>query len=441
LADVDGMQIEGIHTIPPQLESMLAARGARRRRSRYDGRWGEQFFKVQRAFLGRAVDHLEQNSYVPRIRRAIEQAAESRADGPIYLVDLMAGGNTERTNSLLDEFPRLRILGIDRDDAPKSMHPRHSWLQVELSPAAMMNIGGTDPFALRKLLREGFAESPSFADLIIAKKALHELDRSLQPALLESCGAALHRGGRMVLFVDSPGPTAREVDWGNLHRSVERHDALRRLLLDPATAPNDVKKYFANARYLADPLGELLFVNDWTAVKDWANSNQHELAHRYFASLAELCAWADPWFGNPLTIDEDFYDINALRFNERGVSWVLHYLERNKADREKAIARDLSTLASRLGGSDRFRALVDITRTVLDKRSAFATMLGATPSAVSLADIEPILKPLETAETAPQFKLRCAVVEFERQRRRSTPVSIVGATAISDAPAQAAEPI
>jgi len=38
-------------------------------------------------------------------------------------------------------------------------------------------------------------------------------------------------------------------------------------------------------------------------LKDWANSNRHELEHRYFASIAELREWATPWFSEP--VEED----------------------------------------------------------------------------------------------------------------------------------------
>jgi hypothetical protein len=220
----------------------------------------------------------------------------------------------------------------------------------------------------------------------------------------------------LVLFVDAPGPETAPVDGAAREEAVKQHDRLRTLLLDPVTAARDVARYAAESRYLGDEMGEWLFVNDWISVKDWANENMHEVTHRYFASIAELREWAAPSFGDPVRIGRNYYDINPLRFNERGVNWVLHYLARNKYS-ETAIARDLAMLRGEIAGSAAFRALIDFTRAAFKKSPALRERLGVLGSEqpVKLDAIEPALRALESPETAPQFKLKCGVVVFENR--------------------------
>lgn len=414
-AKVEGLEIEGIQITPPELELKLTSGQARSQRSRYRGKFGQQFLKAQRAFLGRAVADLETDTYVPAIRSAIRQALARRPDDRVYLMDLMAGGHGGRSEELLAEFPQLHILSIDRDAAQRPLSDRHQWMNLEFGAKPLAEPLESDPFALGALLRDGFDESGGKADVVIAKKALHELERRLQPALIQSCAAVLRPEGHLVLFVDAPGAETGPVDPSAREAAVRRHEQLREMLLKPTTRPHEVKSFVSARRYEEDPNGEWLFANDWIAVKDWANLNNHELAHRYFASVAELRQWASPWFGEPVSVKIDRYEINPLRFNERGINWILHYLERNKDDPKTAIAQHRAMLAERYAGSEAFRALVDITRAVLGKPSGFARMMNAESGPVRLAEIEPLLAPLETMERAPQFELKCGVIEFERR--------------------------
>jgi hypothetical protein len=414
-AKVDGLEIEGIQTSPAELQETLVGKGARSQRSRYRGKFGEHFLKVQRAFLGRAVDELETNSYVPAIERAVGQALDNRGDSPVYLIDLMAGGHGARSEELLAKFPRLRILSIDRDPPERPSGQRHQWMSVELGATPLANSGTADPFEMGALLSRGFSESDGKADVVIAKKALHELGRPLQPAFIQSSSAVLRACGRLVLFVDAPGAESGLINAPARIAAIQQHEELRNLLLNPATGPDQVRRFISARQYPADLEGEWLFVNDWVSIKDWANSNRHELAHRYFASIAEIREWALPCFGEPINLTTNWYDINPLRFNERGVNSVLHYLERNKENREEAIERNRAKLMERLGGSEKFRALVDITRATFRKSAVFAGMMKVESKRVQLAAIEPMLAPLESPDTAPEFKIKCAVIEFERR--------------------------
>ncbi len=415
-AKVTGLEIEGIRIVPAELELKLIHAGARSQRSRYRGKFGEHFLTAQRAFLGPAVEDLEVNSYVPAIKAAIARAQEKSPEAKIFLIDLMAGGQGGRSEQLLAQFSQLHMLSIDRDPAHRSLGPRHEWIDREFGPKTFMKSSPRDPFELRALLREGFADSDGHADVVIAKKALHELDRALQPALLESTATVLRPGGRFVLFADVPGGETQRSRSEAMETAIQRHEELRNLLLQPATGALEVKRFIGANLYPPDSTGEWWFLNDWIAIKDWANLNRHELANRYFASIGEIREWARPWFGDPVEVKTHFYDINPLRFNERGINRVLHHLERKKDDSAAAISQDLALLAEHLTGTAKFRALVDITRMVFEKSPAFAAEMQARPARVCLSEIDPLLRPLETAEVCPQFKMKCAVMSFERSR-------------------------
>lgn len=416
-ARVKEFEIEGIAIIPPELETELIKKGASSQRSRYRGKFGEQFLLTQKAFLGRAAEDLETKSYLPAIQRAIARSSRERPGQALYMLDLMAGGRGGRSEELLAHFPLLHVLSIDRDAPQRTFTERHQWMLFEFGGAVLSKQPDeTDPFGLRTLLQQGFPECDGSADLVIAKKAFHELEPDAQAALMQSCAAVLRPGGHLVIFVDAPGPETGPIDRTRREKAVQCHEQLRKLLLDRTTQPHDVKELINADRYRPDPIGEWLFVNDWVAIKDWANLNWHELAHRYFASIAELRQWASPWFGETVEVTTDWYDINPLRFNERGVNWVLHFLERHNEDREGAIAQHRAKLADQLAGSEAFRSLVEITRSVLERPTAFTKMMHSTQARVELSNLDPVLAALERPEVAPQFKLKCGVLTFERGR-------------------------
>lgn len=417
LAKLDGFEIEGAEITPPELEAQLVAGGARSQRSRYRGKFGEQFLRAQRAFLGRAAGDLENKSYLPAIQSAIAQSLRRRPGEALFLIDLMAGGYGGRSEELLAQFPLLHILSIDRDAPQRILSERHQWINLEFGAKPLAESGEADPVGLSSLLLGGFPESRGKADVVIGKKAFHELEHRAQVALMQSCAAALHAQGHLILFVDAPGPEIGPPERSAHEEAVQRHEQLRKILLTRTSQPSDVKKLIDAGRYAPDLEGEWLFVNDWIAIKDWANLNRHELAHRYFASIAEIREWATPWFGESVEVKIDWYDINPLRFNERGVNWVLHFLERNKSNCEVAVSQHRAMLAERLAGSEAFRTLVDITRAILDAPSEFARMMKATRTRIQLSDVEPLLAALERTDVAPQFKMKCAVITFERRSR------------------------
>jgi hypothetical protein len=226
------------------------------------------------------------------------------------------------------------------------------------------------------------------------------------------------------LFEDTPGGDTLTRDHSSHEESVARHETLRRLLLDSATTPNDVRTYVNEQVYGGDAQAEWEFINDWVALKDWANLNRHEVEHRYFASVSEVCEWGAPLFESAV-VGSQFYDINPLRFNERGVNAVLHHLERLAHDGSlgenasldafaELVESDRLVLLDLLWGSENFRVLVDATRIMFDRSGGLVTRMGMTERPVRFAAGD-MLKPLEMAETAPEFKLRASVVTFTRR--------------------------
>jgi pimeloyl-ACP methyl ester carboxylesterase/uncharacterized protein YjbI with pentapeptide repeats len=416
-AVVDGMAIEGAKftengTQAADIQQALVGRGALLKRSRYSGEFGERFFKAQKAFLGAGLEELEDHGYIPAIEAAVRER-ELAIDGPVYLVDLMAGGRYENVVALRGRFQRLHILGIDRDPSTRPSDPRFRWACVEIGADAS---GGDSRLTLDigTLLKASFGSDAGCADVIVAKKALHEIDRALQPLLIRECAESLRPGGRLILFVDAPGPSEGPIDREQLATVHDELGRLRRILTDDAYEPAEVAREIIGRWHDATPIGQMGFVNAWIMVKDWANLNRHEVRHRYFASVAEVREWAEPWFGAPVSVIAGQYRLNPRTFNELGIQRVLHHLARDGGDPHDAVARDLSMLSRWTSGGERFRVLLDFTRRSLAPGTKLAEAVGMRPGAVALESIAPALERLNSCETTPEFGLSCAVLVFEK---------------------------
>ncbi|HUQ21262.1 MAG TPA: pentapeptide repeat-containing protein, partial [Gemmatimonadaceae bacterium] len=198
----------------------LEEHGAVDFRTRYRDEFGEAWPAFQKAALGPEYEKLEDNVYLPAIRDALKTWD---AMNPVYMVDLMAGGSYRRVTDLLDEFSNLHIVGIDRDPSKQARPQRLAWTVAELGGAKS---NGTDRLGIdfRESLTNAFGDTAYPVQAIVGKKALHEIDRALQPALIERCADALAQRGRLILFADAPGPVNREqLDGGelsNLHRQL-----------------------------------------------------------------------------------------------------------------------------------------------------------------------------------------------------------------------------
>ena len=404
----------------------LIGRHAVPERSRYQSEFGRLFSRRPSAILGTAVEVLDSKAYMPAISEAIRQWHKIDSSDPVYLVDMMAGGSSARIAALRIKFPRLHVLGVDRDPEPAHTGgPWFKWSQIEIGEK-----GSRDQdisLHLPELLKNKFGVDR--AHVVVAKKALHELDRELQRTFLRHCADSLLPGGRLVLFADAPGTRIETMSDGKMCAAVDGYEplpgaalddlnTLRKVLGNPCTEPADAERALKGMHYDGTINGQIAFSNTWIMLKDWANGNRHEVRHRYFASVPEIIAWAKEWFEPPTEIPAKHYRLNPLNFNERGTQRVLHELEAGTSrDHDRAqdgLAPDVRRLSGWISEGDRFRVLVDYTNSQLASGSELAEALNAKSEKVPMANIHPTLAPLKSIEAAPSFDLTCAVLIFQK---------------------------
>jgi uncharacterized protein YjbI with pentapeptide repeats len=385
---------------------LLEQRGAHDFRTRYRDEFGDAWPAFQKAALGPEFEQLEDNAYLPRIREAVQAWDSSQ---PVYLIDLMAGGNYRRVTDLLDEFSNLRILGIDRDPSKHPPHDRLGWTLAELgSPKS----NGQDPLGvdLRDALTRSFGESSYPVQTIVGKKALHEIDRALQPKLIERCAEALAPAGRLILFVDAPGPADHsDLDAAELSKIHTQLSTLRTFLGgDPS--PAEVLAKIESFSFDGSATSQIGFTNAWIMLKDWVNQNRHEVENRYFASVAEIKDWAAPCLGEPVWIANAKYRLNPLMFNELGIQSVLHHVSVHGAS---SVTRDRRQLQEMISESERLNVLVEFSRKHLAD-SDLGAKLGADARPIALGKLDSALSPLDTGARAWSFALNCSVLVFEK---------------------------
>ncbi len=357
-ARVEQLQIEaaefheGTDAASDVAAAWLEEHGATRTRTRYGGEFGRLFFSRQAAFLGPVAESLEKGAYRERITAAL---ARCPGDKPVTLIDLMAGGGNEWLAGLVTSgeggaprFPGLRVLGIDRDEPQLRELKRQfpdvfKWYQMEI---------GDRGIDFPAIIGEVFARPGDRleADLIVAKKAIHELRRALQPRIIAQCFAGLRPGGELILFADSPGGlalTTREIseeDFAQIDTSI------RGLLLDPDTPLAAIRAaVVTGVSFAGGESDQARFCNLWVMLKDWANDNLHEVRNRWFSSAGEIRQWAlEAGFSETGPPSAARYRIAVARFNEHGIQRVVHHLERNGPG---VIQTDGSMLADWLSAS------------------------------------------------------------------------------------------
>lgn len=205
---------------------------------------------------------------------------------------------------------------------------------------------GAPALDLPRILREEYGPTRGHADVIVAKKALHELPRALQPGVIQACHDALVPGGRLVLFADAPRRAMTDAQHAWLqalrHELAALADAMDGAALAPDAAADDgAVEVAARLQRLRDTLtGALVlgederdlafFCNLWVHLKDWANGNRHELAQRYFSSREEIQAWGAAAGFRPVgEAVEGHYRMAAPLFNEVGIQRAADHLERH----------------------------------------------------------------------------------------------------------------
>jgi hypothetical protein len=395
----------------------LKSRGAVEYRSRYRDEFGSAWPAFQKAALGPGFERLEGDVYLPAIKDALRAASDGDSAKPVYLVDLMAGGSYERITNLLDEFGNLRIVGIDKDPSTHKRPDRLGWERLTIGEA---DGNGQDSLGLdlRESLTRVFGASAFPPDVIVGKKAIHEIKRSLQKELIERCAAALSPDGRLILFVDAPGPASEnDLDRMKLEEVSAQLESLRNLLTHDAP-PDQVQNNVNGLSFDSSPTGQLGFTNAWIMLKDWVNHNRHEVANRYFASVAEIKGWAAASLGEP-TVRSDAYRLNPLIFNELGIQRVLHHIgseQQGDVKKSDVVARDRRQLQGMMSENERLNVLIDFSRRHLADGSPLGLALKAEERPIMLRDLDPALAPLDTGAKAWSFELSCSVLVFEKGR-------------------------
>lgn len=270
------------HTIP-LWQSLRQALG------RYSTPFGEVFDDpIKQALLLGGSTKCAETTYHDLVVTHIDAAlAKQRREDPaheVVVIDLMAGGSN-RVERLLDAFRqdaekgRLFLVAIDCDES-RLVELGSKWRQTLFVERQRID-GSTDLPAILKHLN-----LPDMCDLVIAKKALHELPWDHQRALIAQIGRVVRPGGTVVMYTDSPD----EIDERGVRRWLRLLDDLRRLLPIDMDSGFDVASALSelippNLVFEADnPSHAAQFANLWIKLKDWANFNAQEWEHRYFSS-------------------------------------------------------------------------------------------------------------------------------------------------------------
>lgn len=287
--------------------------GAQMYGSRYTGPFGRKFMQKQSAFLGSGVQKALRG-YIQTAKDAVSPS------DPVYLVDLMAGGVSGLKEKLFKGADNLQILAIDRDthqlrDLSDEIGSRYKVRQEEIAG----RLGLSD-------LLSTYLEV-SRADIIIGKKALHELPREQQRALIQECAEVLRPDGSLIILADAPRTISEEA-YDRLQRlAAPLRESIHGGSVDWKTFQT---RYVDRLSFTATEDAAAVFSNLWVHLKDWANGNEHEVKHRYFSSAEEIRGWATAVAGltEPTQHAPFHYTLASRRFNEKGFNWVGRYLDR-----------------------------------------------------------------------------------------------------------------
>lgn len=399
------------------LETFKAG-GAKKEKTRYRGLFGEVFKGRQELLLGDGLQNAE-NYYVSAIE---DYLSSLPSDRPIYLIDLMAGGSNARLRRLITginknrdkqdgrHFDNLHVLAIDREtshlvEVSKEIGKRFAVVPKEIESRAN----------LEEDLMGNFDGQPRHADIIIGKKALHELCRPMQRQLVSECSETLKPEGRLILFTDSPESM-----------SPDGYDRLQRYL-EPLRVDNpkisELRRCLTENLRFTDSLDDCaIFSNLWVLIKDWANDNSHELKNRYFSSVEEIKQWgveAGLRIVNDPQRERDSYTLEAWLFNELGINEVGHYLEKHN---NKICDEDKDGIIKYLEGGEKYQLFREFAEThlwnhKLDQPSELGKRLNACRKPIRLGKIHDALSDLSLPYAkGVAFKFSVHVIVFEKPR-------------------------
>lgn len=301
----------------------------RSRLGRYSTPFGRQFDKLEKRvyLLGGQTKEAEAH-YSRCVSSAIQRCIAER--GYVTLVDVMAGGS-ERCAQLLREYKDLKIIAIDRDTsrlAADNHRDRRRFITIEREIQGKISLGD--------ILKRHNGGEP--ADIVVAKKALHELEWHQQVELIGEVGECLReKTGRCIIYADSPDficaegkRRARNIldairrdertsgyqshDWSDANVSQDMESEYER------ESSQRVCEFVSRQRF--DPMSRsdaAVFANMWICLKDWANFNVHECINRYFSSANEL---VDAFANAGLTVDESTHGVSRFYMSLQAIRFV-----------------------------------------------------------------------------------------------------------------------
>jgi len=402
-------------------------------RSRYHGEFGRLFFGAQAGFLGPGYPLLE-NGYTHKIQTAIKEAREDviYEGEPIYLVDLMAGGSNERLKRILgitdnkEQCEDLNILAIDRNlhqlrDVLEHQPKGFRALQHEIRGFFENGVDESQPgldLDITAALQNEFDSHLDYANIIIAKKAIHELPRELQPRFIRECFDSLKPGGKFILFADSPVMPVSEERYREL---MEIKDRLRQVASEKLDITT-IREQLLGIDFGSSQEEAAFFCNLWVGLKDWTNNNLRELQQRYFSSAHEIISWSkQAGFSDPINTVTGHYTLAAPKFNELGIQKVANHLERygpEVVEKEDEKTKMSDWLYGR--GMDKLNLLIDFTEYHLQKgQSELGKILVDQQNPeinIDFSSIDPIFGEIQQPRQAVAYHFPVHVLEFEKPK-------------------------
>lgn len=402
-------------------------------RSRYHGEFGRLFFGVQAGFLGPGYPLLE-DGYTHKIQIAIKEAREEviYEGEPIYLVDLMAGGSSERLKGILGitgnkkQYKDLKILAIDRNlhqlrDVLEHRPEGFKALQHEIRGSFENATDESQPeldLDITAALQNEFDSHLNYANIIIAKKAIHELPKELQPIFIQECYDSLKPGGKFILFADSPVKPVSEDRYRELKEIKDRLHRVATGKLDITT----IREQLLGIDFGSSQEEAAFFCNLWVGLKDWTNNNLRELHQRYFSSAHEITSWSrQAGFSDPINTVKGHYTLAAPKFNELGIQKVANHLERYGPDvveKEDGKTKMSDWLYGR--GMEKLNLLIDFTEYHLQKgQSELGRVLVDQQNPeinIDFSSIDPIFGEIQQPRQAVAYHFPVHVLEFEKAK-------------------------
>lgn len=313
--------------------------GAKLQKSRYVGGFGEKFFEHQKKFLGKGLEKAE-DFYVKKIQEVLDIFKDDNK----FLIDVMAGGSSKRfINNIFPKYSNLYVLAIDKDTTSLKEILRHRKTDIEFN-IKEQEIKGA--IGLENIIKVYFEESKgSKINLVIGKKAIHEMCREQQISFMNEISNFLSKNGRLILFTDSPKKITKKA-YNKLQNIIS--------IIKSNNNLNELKKILINDLYFSDDYDSCaIFSNLWVILKDWANDNIHEVNNRYFSSRNEIIKWAKKSNMKLVSEYREMYKLQAKIFNEVGINKVDIYLKKNNIEvlKEK---KDINKIKEFISGNDRY---------------------------------------------------------------------------------------